>query len=152
MKRPEVALFALVLGACMYFYQAGGWNQNSRFDLVRAMVEDRSIRIDRFVRNTGDLARRDGHFYCDKAPGLSWLGVPPYAVVHALAGSARPTPSYLAWSAWLATVVAVAIPSAIAAVFLALLLAAFGVRAGPAYGAAAAWSLATLAWPYGTLL
>jgi hypothetical protein len=32
MRRPELALFALVLGAYAYFYQAGGWNQNSRFD------------------------------------------------------------------------------------------------------------------------
>src|SRR5262245_56197948 len=42
--RPEVALFMLVLGAYGYFYQAGGWNQNSRFDLTRALVEQRTSR------------------------------------------------------------------------------------------------------------
>lgn len=142
--RPEAALFALVLGAYAYFYQAGGWNQNSRFDLVRAIVEDGSIRIDRFRKNTGDLSKRDGHYYCDKAPGVSWLAVPGYAVTHGVGAS-------LATSAWFAAVLAVGVPSAIAAVMLALLIGAMGARAGPACAASAAWSLATLAWPYGTL-
>ena len=142
--RPEAALFALVLGAYAYFYQAGGWNQNSRFDLTRAIVEDGSIRIDRFRKNTGDLSKRGRHYYCDKAPGVSWLAVPGYALTHGLGAS-------LATSAWFAAVIAAGVPSAIAAVMLALLLGAMGVRAGPACAVAAAWSLATLAWPYGTL-
>ena len=37
--RPALALCALLLGTNAYFVQAGGWNQNSRFDLVRAMKE-----------------------------------------------------------------------------------------------------------------
>lgn len=155
LRRPEAALLALVLGACAYFYQAGGWNQNSRFDLTRAIVEDGSLRIDRFEKNTGDDAKRDGHHYCDKAPGVSWLGVPPYALAHALAGpppKVKPSTSYLAWSAWAATVVAVGLPSAIAAVMLALYLRALGLGGAAAAGVSAAWALATLAWPYGTLL
>ncbi len=155
LRRPEAALFALVLGACAYFYQAGGWNQNSRFDLTRALVEDGSARIDRFEQNTGDESRRAGHYYSDKAPGVSWLGVPPYALVHAIAGPpprVKPSPAYLAWSAWFATVISVGLPSAIAAVLLALYLRALGLGGASASGVAAAWALATLAWPYGTLL
>jgi hypothetical protein len=151
-KRPELGLAALVLIGCAWFYQAGGWNQNVRFDLTRAIVEDGSSRIDRLAKNTGDLAIKDGAIYCDKAPGASWLAVPAYAVAHAVAGSAKPTPRYLAWSAWLCTLFAVGIPSAIAAVAMALLLQAWGHRPRSACGWAAAWSLATLAWPYGTLL
>jgi hypothetical protein len=151
MRRADLALAALVLGAYAYFYQAGGWNQNVRFDLVRAIVERGESRIDAYAKNTGDLAKRGKHLYCDKAPGLSWMAVPAYGAMQTVASSAKPSPDYLAWGAWLATVTAVAVPSAIAAVFLAMLLRAWGVRAGPAWGAAAAWSLATLAWPYGTL-
>ena len=44
--RPATPLFALVLGAYAYFYQAGGWNQNARFDLVRALVEQGTLTID----------------------------------------------------------------------------------------------------------
>src|ERR1700733_16049725 len=68
-RRPETALFALGFGVYGLFYQAGGWNQNSRFDLTRALVEDHSVFIDRFANNTGDTARAD-HFFCDKAPGI----------------------------------------------------------------------------------
>jgi hypothetical protein len=141
--KPQHALFALVLGAYAYFYQAGGWNQNSRLDLTRAIVEKGTSRIDGYVKNTGDESKKDGHHYCDKAPGMSWMAVPAYAAVH------RALP--LAWTAWLAILLSVALPSAFACVLLAGLLRAWGVRDGPAYATAAAWALATLAWPYGTL-
>jgi hypothetical protein len=74
------------------------------------------------------------------------MAVPPYAAFHAVGGRD------LAWGAWLSTLFAVGVPSAIACVFLAGLLRAWGVRDGPSYAVAAAWALATLAWPYGTLL
>lgn len=60
------------------------WNQNSRFDLTRAIVEQGTLRIDDYVENTGDYALLDGHSYTDKAPGLSLLAVPVYALTEAL--------------------------------------------------------------------
>src|SRR5689334_24289818 len=81
--RPGAAVFALVLVAYAWFYQAGGWNQNSRFDLTRAIVERHTIAIDAYADDTGDKAERGGHWYTDKAPGLSLLAVPAYAIVHA---------------------------------------------------------------------
>ena len=53
MTRTKWALFVLLFVSYAYFYQAGGWNQNSRFDLVRAIVEQRTTRIDGYVENTG---------------------------------------------------------------------------------------------------
>jgi hypothetical protein len=150
-RRPEAALFALVLGAYAYFYQAGGWNQNVRFDLTRAIVEEHQLAIDRLHRNTGDKAHRDGHFYCDKAPGVSLAGAVPYAVVHTLSGARMHSQRFLAWSAWLSTVIAVGLPSALGVVALAWLLAAFGVPGPARFGLAAAWGLATLAFPYATV-
>jgi hypothetical protein len=141
--KPAYSLFAVVLGAYAYFFQAGGWNQNTRLDLTRAIVEQQTLRIDAYADNTGDLAEKDGHEYCDKAPGLSWMAVPPYAAVHSIVS--------LGTAGWLITVLAVALPSALACVLFSGLLMAWGVRAGPAYATAAAWALATLAWPYGTL-
>jgi hypothetical protein len=151
LRSPEFALFALCFGAYAYFYQAGGWNQNSRFDLTRAIVEDRSLVIDRFAHNTGDRAAKDGHIYCDKAPGVSLAGVLPYQLVYALAGSPEPSPAYLAWSSWFVTVIVIALPSALGVLYLLFLLRALGLRAGPAYAGAAIWGLATLAFPYATL-
>jgi hypothetical protein len=61
------------------------WNQNSRFNLTRAIVENGSVRIDEYVANTGDYAKLNGHYYTDKAPGLSLMAVPVYALTN-LAG------------------------------------------------------------------
>lgn len=61
------------------------WNQNSRFDLTRAIVDQGTVRIDDYADNTGDYAIVDGHIFTDKAPGLSLLAVPVYAMtVHVL--------------------------------------------------------------------
>jgi hypothetical protein len=168
LAHPGAALLALALVAYSYFYQAGGWNQNSRFDLTRAIVEDGTVRIDRFERNTGDEACRvgarvcpkvprgqprpkDHAFYTDKAPGISLLGVPAWALGHALAGE-RPSPRALAIGAWAATVLAVGLPSAMAVVALLLIALALGASRPQACAVAAAWALATLAWPYATLM
>jgi hypothetical protein len=183
-RRPEAALFVLVLLPYAYFYQAGGWNQNSRFDLTRAIVEEGSLSIERYHRNTGDKAcvdpdprdrRCTGEHYSDKAPGASLLAVPPYAVIHTVAGSERPSRRYLDTAAYLVTVFAVGLPSALAVVALYWLLGAFGQLArrqrrraspapsgdGPGAGTelspaarlavALAYGLGTLAFPYATL-
>jgi hypothetical protein len=148
--RPGVALFALVFAGYAYFYQAGGWNQNSRFDLTRAIVEDGTLQIDRYARNTGDASRRAGHMYCDKAPGVSLLAVPAWAAVHALAAK-PPRPGTLALGAWLGTVTAIAAPSALGVVMMFLLAASLGLARSRAAVVALAWGLATLAFPYSTV-
>ena len=137
-RRPEAALFTLAFGAYAYFFQAGGWNQNSRFDTVRAIVEQHSLIIDDYAGNTGDFAVVNHHFYGDKAPGLSWLCVLPAAL----------TPGSPDVRAYVATLFGVALPSAIAVVLLAWILGQLGLP--PA--AAIAWGLASLALPYSTLL
>ncbi|MFN2169453.1 MAG: hypothetical protein ACK2U9_24745, partial [Anaerolineae bacterium] len=163
-RRPEAALFALTFVAYAYFYQAGGWNQNSRFDLTRAIVEQRTATIDRYHRNTGDLAcrgpegrcqhprpARGDHAYCDKAPGVSWLAAPAYAVVYAVAGRERPSPRYLAVASYLSTVWAVAVPAALAVALLFSLLGALGLSPGGCTAISLAYGLGTLAFPYATL-
>ena len=150
-RRPEAALFAMALGASAYFFQGGGWNQNSRFNLVRSIVEQHTILVDDYVHNTGDIAVRDGHFYCDKAPGVSILAVPVYAAVHPFAGGQRPRGRLVNAGAYLATVWAVSLPSALAVVMLYRL--ALTIGASPASGAAIvlAYAFGTLALPYSTL-
>ena len=67
-----------------YFVGEPAWNQNSRLALTRALVEQHTTIIDRHHYTTGDKSLRDGHFYCDKAPGASWVAVVPYAAFHLL--------------------------------------------------------------------
>jgi hypothetical protein len=135
--------FALFL-TFAWFYQAGGWNQNSRFDLVRAIVEERTLRIDDYHRNTGDKARWDGHYYSDKAPGLALAAVPAVA-------AARPFTADVAWLSWLATLWTAALPTALAALLLHGAARRLGASEGGATFAALAFALATPAWAYATL-
>lgn len=149
--RTHAALFAMSLGVFAYFFQGGGWNQNSRFNLVRAIVEQRTIVVDDYVRNTGDIAMRDGRHYCDKAPGVSILAVPVYALVHPFAGGERPRGRLVSLGAYLSTVLAVSLPSALAVVLLFELALMVGAPAAEAAAVALAYALGTLALPYSTL-
>jgi hypothetical protein len=151
LRRPEAALFALAFAAYAYFYQGGGWNASVRFDLVRAIVEQGTVRIDGYEKNTGDLAYRDGHYYCDKAPGLSFAAVPVYAAVYPLAGAGRLRGRFVSGAAWLATVCVVALPSAAAVVMLYLLGEVLGLLPAWRAALALAYAFATLAFPYSTL-
>ncbi|MBC8500293.1 MAG: hypothetical protein ISS25_02665 [Nanoarchaeota archaeon] len=55
------------------------WNENSRLDLTLAIVDDGSLSIDSYYKNTGDRAYYKGHYYSEKVPGMSFLGVFVYA-------------------------------------------------------------------------
>jgi hypothetical protein len=93
-SRREVLLAAVLLFAYGFFQQRTAWNEPSRYDLVRALVEQGTTRIDSYHENTGDKAFYQGHWYSDKAPGTALLGVPVYAVLLAtarLAGQDAPT-------------------------------------------------------------
>jgi hypothetical protein len=151
LRRPEAALFALAVATYGYFFQGGGWNAAVRFDLTRAIVEQGTIRIDGYETNTGDLAYRDGHYYCDKAPGLSFAAVPVYAAVHPLRGEGRLRARFVSRAAWLATVVAVALPSAAAVAMLFALGGTLGLSPAWRAALALAYAFATLAFPYSTL-
>ena len=73
------ALAVLLLCSFAYFVGPAAWNQNSRLALTRALVEHGSVQIDDWHVTTGDKSYREGHFYSDKAPGVSLLATVPYA-------------------------------------------------------------------------
>ncbi|MFZ5896055.1 MAG: hypothetical protein ACOY0T_33675 [Myxococcota bacterium] len=105
------AVLALSYG---YFFSGGGWNQASRFALVRAIVEQKTIQIDRYHHVTGDKAQRDGHYYCDKAPGVSFIAVPVVAAARPIlkmVGVDAQSQAGLTWLAFLATFFASSMPS-----------------------------------------
>ena len=75
-RKAAILLGAVIFLSFIYFYEGGGWNQNSRFDLLRAIVERHTLQIDAYHENTQDKAHFKGHYYSDKAPGLVFLAVP----------------------------------------------------------------------------
>lgn len=48
-RRAAVGVFGILFVAYGYFHQGGGWNQNSRFDQARAIVEDGTLAINDFL-------------------------------------------------------------------------------------------------------
>jgi hypothetical protein len=82
-RRIAEWLFLLTFAVYAWFYAGAGWNQNALFDTTRAIVERHTFAIDAYASNTGDVGRNAGHVYANKAPGLSWLAVAPYALLHA---------------------------------------------------------------------
>ncbi|HEU4329280.1 MAG TPA: hypothetical protein VFS21_39445 [Roseiflexaceae bacterium] len=78
-RDPLLIFFALLLAYCYVLPRWADWSQNSRINLVRALVEQNTVQIDAYVANTGDYALYNGHAYTDKAPGPALLGLPVYA-------------------------------------------------------------------------
>jgi hypothetical protein len=174
-KRRLAVLFVAVLFCFAYFPPRwADWNQNSRFDLVVAMVEGHTVRIDQYVANTGDYAEIGGHYYSDKAPGMALLGVPAYAAVRALLpvgvvdrlrasaelnpvllGTTRADGQGLGTDRLLffvgltaVTLLTTALPSAALVVILALVLARLGLGPRASLVGAGLYALATCAFPY----
>ena len=95
-REPKAVWLALaVLVAAIYLYFPNKQtvfftpNEFSRIYLTQAIVEEGTLRIDRAVERDGetvDMARFEGHYYSDKAPGVAFFGVPVYFVFRALSG------------------------------------------------------------------
>jgi hypothetical protein len=77
--RDSLLIFVILLVAYVYVLPRwADWSQNSRLNLVRAIVEQSTTQIDAYVANTGDYALYNDHAYTDKPPGLSFVGLPLY--------------------------------------------------------------------------
>jgi hypothetical protein len=60
----------------------GGGNAMARFGVMRAMVDDHSFRIDRYLDWTGDWVKTpDGHYYSNKAPGPTLIAFPVFWII-----------------------------------------------------------------------
>src|SRR6185503_7726033 len=76
-----IAVFLfVVLGGLAYSSAAGitGSNDGASYALTRALADEGRTIIDTFHDFTEgiDYAERDGHYYSDRAPGVSFLAVP----------------------------------------------------------------------------
>ena len=144
---------AIIVVSYAYFYAGTSANSNSRFDLVRAIVEQHTLRIDAYQQNTGDKALWNGHYYSDKAPGQSLAAVPVVAVAHAalMAAGANPLSRRSVWFLnYLASIATVVLPSALSAACLYFICIWLGTSGDGALFAALCYALATPMWAYGT--
>ncbi|HEX3704610.1 MAG TPA: hypothetical protein VHU82_14870 [Vicinamibacterales bacterium] len=159
MTRLSQRQSAWVLGLALfasyaYFYQAGGWNQNSRFAMDRAIIERHTLQIDAYQLHTGDRALWQGHYYSDKAPGAALLALGPVVVARTISRAAGVDPEGfpgIAWTSYVAGVVTNAVFTVFAALALWWIALRWGFSRGAALFGATAYGVATPAWCYATL-
>ena len=152
-RQLAIWLALLTFATYAYFQAGGGWNQNSQFDLTRAIVERHSFSIDGYL-NTGDVSIVGGHMYSNKAPALSWIAAIPYSILYAserVAGIDPTAIEAIEFNVYICTLICVALPGALIAWML--------YRYGRIKGFTAGWSalialtatLATQLLPYSTI-
>lgn len=153
-RKAACLLGAVTFLSFIYFYEGGGWNQNSRFDLLRAIVERHTLQIDAYHENTQDKAHLHGHYYSDKAPGLVFLAV-PFAMVARpalrAAGVDPESPRGEMALSYVASAGAVALPAALAGVCLFFLALRFECSLTAATFGAVAMCVGTPIWAYASL-
>ena len=145
-------LGAMLLVAYGYVWHNPRTNELSRLNLVYAVVFHGKLDVDEFKDNTIDMAFHKGHYYSDKAPGLSFAAAPVMWALKPVWLSVKPTllmRNFL--TVYLVRFLALSLPSAVFGVLLYFLLLRAG--AGERYGLALAlaYGLGTLVLPYSAL-
>jgi len=152
--KSAVLLGLVIFFSFIYFYEGGGWNQNSRFDLLRAIVERHTLQIDAYHENTQDKAHFQGHYYSDKAPGQVFLAVPLALAARSalgIAGIDPQSPRAEVAMSYVVSAGAGALPAALAGVCLFFLGLRFGGGANGAGFGSIVMSLGTPMWAYASL-
>jgi hypothetical protein len=146
----SIMLLIVIVGvAYALFYHPHAFdNEATRLDLAFSIALRKTVDIDAYHWNTIDKAYRDGHYYCDKAPGLSLAAAPLVAAGHALYPRAGWNPDNPRIRYFLILIV-IAIPSALAAALIGGIsrLLSGDSSPFPVY----VYALGTLALPYSTL-
>jgi hypothetical protein len=153
-RRTAWVLAAALFVSFAYFYQAGGWSQNSRFAMIRAILERQTLQIDAYRLHTGDLALWNGHYYTDKAPGASLLAIIPVAAARGIDRVVGVDPAGypgIAWTSYVAAVSTSGLFTVVAALAVFWVAREWEYSRRAALFAATAYGLATPAWCYATL-
>src|SRR3989440_9672406 len=77
-----LALLLVVLG-CALLLQPFGFNQGAHYSLVKALAHG-TAKIDAYQAFSGDESWYQGHYFSNKAPGVAFLCLPFYLVLHGL--------------------------------------------------------------------
>lgn len=147
-----LTLFCIIFVPYIYVHQGGGWNQNSRLDVLHSLWNHGTVSIDTYHRNTGDKALFEGHYYSTKAPGIVFMGLPAFVgSAHLLQKLGYSIDEKIGWrySHWITVAGSVALLAAVGGVALFFLLSTF-VSARSALVTTLAIYLGSIPFPYGT--
>ena len=137
-KRIENTLFYVSLFSYAYFYQASDQSTAARFDLIRSVLERRTLWIDGFCGyNTADIISIGGHYYSVKAPGTSLTGLLPWSIISwffSVPLAARNEPLMWALVTYFTILISISLPVAL----LVVVIYRFGKALGATPGRSAA--------------
>ena len=152
--RHEWPIVALVAFVAFSFFSYVGPQDVTRLALGQSLVFDRSFEIDRWEQQTIDKAYRDGHYYSDKAPGMSVLAAPWLGAMSAAGALDSGLVRDGAWSkrrlVWILRILTGGIGYLLAVVLVGR--AAESAAPGSGGVTAAVFGLGTLALPLGATL
>jgi hypothetical protein len=156
----ELWLFLLVWLSGAYFYHSPQHNENARWDQMRAILEERTLAIERYAYNTADVVEleKDGknRVYPNKAPGTTMTGLGPFwlfktALRPALKAKLVSEARYWHLVAYLTRIFTVGLLSALAAAFVCRLLRKLTNDALSSALAVVAAFMGSIAFPYAAL-
>ena len=162
-RRMAIVIGLLVWFSCAWF---GSWEGNpnnaTRLFAAVSLVEDGDATIDEFAALTIDKATFGGHFYLDKAPGMTLMALPAVALANAVTGEraagVAKTPDapdmarFLRLRLRLAVASGPAVLAGVAAALLFDLALALTGSAGTALVAAVGFALGTPIWAWSTTI
>lgn len=162
-ERIGLAFFWLVILAYGYFVPSIlSWNTESHLYPAFALVDHHTVSIDAYQQGLGDKSYWHGHYYTDKAPGLSFLAVPVYAAMRLAFPKAEVSgfrlyrhiknyyyiPQDVTYLRYGITYLLISLPSAVLAVLLWLFLTRVSGRLGWSLALAGIYALGTVAYVY----
>lgn len=158
-----LTLFWLIVLAYAYFIPSGlDWNTESHLYPAFSIVDHHTLSIDTYQAGLGDKSYARGHYYSDKAPGLSFLAVPVYAALRFVLPSVKGHKYVLykhygyyisqdmVYLRYAITYLLIVMPSAALVWLLWLFLARISGREGWSLLLAAVYALGTIAYVYST--
>ena len=153
-QRIENTLFYVSLFSYAYFYQASDQSTAARFDLIRSVLERRTLWIDGFCGyNTADIINIGDHYYSVKAPGTSLTGLLPWSLISwflSLPLAAQHEPLMWAIATYLTILISISLPVALLVVVMYRFGKALGATPGRSAAIALIMAFATILFPYAT--
>lgn len=150
-------MLIIVLSAAYFVPRGQSWNADTHLFLTASIVDRGTVNIDPLAQFSGDVAYANGHYYADKAPGLSLLAVPAYAVLKYTLLGGKPYTSLYAVPAtqridflirYLMALLFAALPTAMLAALLFSFLGRMGVSSPWRDLLALTYGLGTIARPF----
>ncbi len=160
-NRIGITIFVLLFFSYCYFLQnPRNANTLPRIALGISLIENGSLNINKFHKNTHDKAYYKGNYYSDKAPGLAFSAIPAIAASKLYLDSAKGDYKWLKQEGGIssafvfvtqfATIATSGFMTALAALALYFVAIRWGAGLGGATFGALAYGLATPAWGWAT--